>query len=151
MQRREIISGYKTHFIPWLIALKEKTLPQLSHRSLPSKRRLCPSPWAPSQASPILGFQCFLTAIIHSFIHSFTHSSTHLSIHPPTDPSIHPSTHSFIPPSIHPPIHIHLPIDPSIHPSIYPFIYPSTHSFTHPPFLVAQMGKNRPAMLESRV
>ena len=117
-QRREIISGYKTHSISSLIALKEKTLPQ----SL-----------GPFPSFPDLRLSMFPDSH-HSLIHLFTHSSIHpcinLCIHLPT----HPSTHTLsIPPSIYPPTHssIHPPTQPSIHPSthsfIHPFIYPSIH------------------------
>lgn len=69
MQRREIISGYKTHSIPSLIALREKTLPQ-SLGPFPSFPDLRLSMFPDSHHS-----------LIHSFIYPF--------IHPP----VHPSTH----------------------------------------------------------
>ena len=69
MQRREIISGYKTHSIPSLIALKEKTLPQ-SLGPFPSFPDLRLSMFPDSHHS-----------LIHSFIYPFIHSPVHLSTH----------------------------------------------------------------------
>ena len=114
-QRREIISGYKTHSISSLIALKEKTLPQ-SLGPFPSFPDLRLSMFPDSHHS-----------LIRLPIHPSTHASTCASIYPPIHPPIHyPSLH----PSIHP--HIHPSTHPPSHLSIHPPIHSSIHSFTHP-------------------
>ena len=77
MQRREIISGYKTHSTSSLLALKEKPLSQ----SL-----------GPFQSFPELRLLKFPDSH-HSLTHSFIYLPIHPSIHPPIYPSVHPFIH----------------------------------------------------------